>query len=55
MPPAQIYMRGKELYVVAVEADGCLLAVWVEGRVVRKREMEWVDIEGEGKGKGLVQ
>ncbi|KAL8894301.1 MAG: hypothetical protein Q9207_008521 [Kuettlingeria erythrocarpa] len=50
VPPAQIYMRGKEIYVVAVEADGCLLAVWVEARVVRRREMGWEEIAEEGRG-----
>ncbi len=50
VPPAQIYMRGKEMYVVAVEADGCLLAVWVEGRAVRMQEMRWEEIAEEGRG-----
>ncbi|KAI4181538.1 MAG: hypothetical protein LQ346_006752 [Caloplaca aetnensis] len=50
VPPAQIYMHGKEMYVVAVEADGCLLAVWVEGRVVRRGEMGWEEITEEGRG-----
>lgn len=43
-------MGGKEMYVVAVEADGCLLAVWVERREVRREAMVWMDIDGQGRG-----
>ncbi|KAI4139881.1 MAG: hypothetical protein L6R39_006062 [Caloplaca ligustica] len=50
VPPAEIYMGGKEMYVVAVEADGCLLAVWVERREVRREAMVWMDIDGQGRG-----
>ena len=47
--PTQLNIHGKELYIVAIEADGCLLAVWVERRMVRGEEVEWREIDEEGR------
>ena len=45
LDPRQIPVVGKELFVVAVEADSCVLVVYVEQRPLQRQEMSWADID----------
>lgn len=43
--PREIVVRGKELYLTAVEADGCIVTVYVQRRPLQKQVMFSVDAD----------
>lgn len=44
--PKEVHVVGKELYLTAVEADSCILTVYIERRPLQKQVMSGADIDG---------